>query len=299
MTATLEFLGSPDITRLGWTLVHFLWQGAVLGAAFAAVRSTLGKAPPNTRYLAGCLTLLLMAACVVGTFAALGPAERLNLPPAAAGAAAPTSTDVRQIETLAPFFALSSALGDGAAGAWQVVEAGLPWGVGLWAVGVVLFSLRLAGGWLKVRQSRRGSCVPPEDPLCERFSELRQRLGVSRSRAQAADAAAGIPWAGARRTVRLRDQTPGSGGLGGSGPGSTSQNHHRHPAGRTVASPAVERSRQGGAETGRVAEPVLSRPSRGQGGAGLADRHSNSGGSPVGQLAGWAPGQPKPASGAA
>ncbi|MCB1128292.1 MAG: M56 family metallopeptidase, partial [Verrucomicrobiae bacterium] len=180
MTATLELLHSPDTTRLGWTLVHFLWQGAVLAAAFAAVRSTLRRTSANARYLAGCLTLLLMGTCVVGTFVTLGPAERFHSSTAPAVTPPPATLEIQSTAQVAPVIPRSPMISDRANGAWQAVESGLPWVVGLWALGVALFSLRLAGGWLKVRQSRRGSCLSPDDPLCERFRELRHRLRVSR-----------------------------------------------------------------------------------------------------------------------
>ncbi|MCP5523104.1 MAG: hypothetical protein H7A46_16330 [Verrucomicrobiales bacterium] len=180
MTATLELLHSPDTTRLGWTLVHFLWQGAVLAAAFAAVRSTLRRTSANARYLAGCLTLLLMGTCVVGTFVTLGPAERFHSSTAPAVTPPPATLEIQSTAQVAPVIPRSPMISDRANGAWQAVESGLPWVVGLWALGVALFSLRLAGGWLKVRQSRRGSCLSPDDPLCERFRELRHRLHASR-----------------------------------------------------------------------------------------------------------------------
>ena len=35
----IQFLSSqPWVERLGWTLVHFLWQGAAIAALYAAAR---------------------------------------------------------------------------------------------------------------------------------------------------------------------------------------------------------------------------------------------------------------------
>lgn len=180
MNPPLEFLQGPEIARLGWTLVHFLWQGTVMTVCFAAIRATIRKTSPNARYLAGCLTLLLMAVCVVGTFAMLGPGSLVDAVPSAARVSASQPGSTAPTAAFPPAPSVSPSFTAGSASTWQAVEAGLPWVVGLWALGVSLFSLRLAGGWLKVRQTRRASRVPPDDPLCQRFRELRQRLRVNR-----------------------------------------------------------------------------------------------------------------------
>ena len=56
------------ITALGWTLLHFVWQGAVVAALVAVAWPLLRAAPPNARYLAGCLALLLLAVAPLATY---------------------------------------------------------------------------------------------------------------------------------------------------------------------------------------------------------------------------------------
>jgi len=46
----------------GWTMLHYLWVGAVLGTAAMAARLGLRLAAANVRYLAALGSLLLMAA---------------------------------------------------------------------------------------------------------------------------------------------------------------------------------------------------------------------------------------------
>src|SRR5688500_12183382 len=55
--------------RLAWTLFHFVWEGAVIGAAFGVGRVALRRRSPNARYVLGCLCLLLMAVAPVLTYA--------------------------------------------------------------------------------------------------------------------------------------------------------------------------------------------------------------------------------------
>ena len=60
------------IRTLGWTLVHFLWQGAAIASLVACLDLVLRRATPQSRYLAACLGLLLMLASLLLTFYALG-----------------------------------------------------------------------------------------------------------------------------------------------------------------------------------------------------------------------------------
>ncbi len=52
---------------LGWALIHFLWQGALIALALAAVLGCLRDATSQARYLASCAALLVMALCVPAT----------------------------------------------------------------------------------------------------------------------------------------------------------------------------------------------------------------------------------------
>ena len=85
-------LARPEVERLGWVLLHFVWQGAVIAAlcavAFMALRRVSqagrrrGGAPvgsasgspesANLRYLIACAALLTMAACLPVTWLCVG-----------------------------------------------------------------------------------------------------------------------------------------------------------------------------------------------------------------------------------
>lgn len=45
------------VDSIGWTLVHFSWQGALVGAQTALALALLGRARPHTRYLVACAGL--------------------------------------------------------------------------------------------------------------------------------------------------------------------------------------------------------------------------------------------------
>lgn len=50
------------IASVGWTLVHFLWQGALIGCASAVLLMLLRNAKPQLRYLVACAGLFLCLA---------------------------------------------------------------------------------------------------------------------------------------------------------------------------------------------------------------------------------------------
>src|SRR6185312_3278713 len=63
----------PLIQSLGWTLLHFLWQGAVIAAGYAAVRLLVPADRAEIRYSAGLLALALIALCPPLTLAIVYP----------------------------------------------------------------------------------------------------------------------------------------------------------------------------------------------------------------------------------
>ena len=67
MSSLLALLNHPLAHRLGWVLLHSLWQGALIAAAFGLVRLALRRRSANARYLAGCLGLALILAAPAAT----------------------------------------------------------------------------------------------------------------------------------------------------------------------------------------------------------------------------------------
>jgi len=70
----IQFLGAqPWVDRLGSTLLHFLWQGALIAAVYAVARRFAARSSPNVRYVLACAALALMAASVGLTWVATVP----------------------------------------------------------------------------------------------------------------------------------------------------------------------------------------------------------------------------------
>src|SRR5215510_11953837 len=67
MSAPLAF-DRATIDALGWTLLHFVWQGVLIAMAFAGVDRWLSRGSANVRYLVACGTLLVMLLIPIATF---------------------------------------------------------------------------------------------------------------------------------------------------------------------------------------------------------------------------------------
>jgi len=64
------------VERLGWTLVHFVWQGAVIATLYAAARLWMGRGlSSSARYLISCSALAVMMAAPLVTWIVLQPSD--------------------------------------------------------------------------------------------------------------------------------------------------------------------------------------------------------------------------------
>ncbi len=123
----------PWVQALGWTLLHFIWQGLVVGIGFGAVRALLPKTHCHARYAAGLVALAALAAWPLATFIALQPqtsATALAIAsPLLSDAGAGAITDGTGVAALAP------------------IDHLLPLLVFLWSAGVMLMAARALREW--------------------------------------------------------------------------------------------------------------------------------------------------------
>lgn len=156
------------VPMLGRALLHFLWQGAVIGLMAAAALQLLRNARPQTRYAVACAALL---ACL------LAPAMYLI------GQIGTTTDAVAPASTLAPavFTAIATQPAP-ALDAWSIrLDAGLPLIVAMWAAGACVLSLRMAMGvaWLgRLRTTPQG---PAHAAWQARLDALCGVLGLHRA----------------------------------------------------------------------------------------------------------------------
>lgn len=163
---------APDVLRnLGLALSHFIWQGAAI-AAIAAAAIALARSA-SSRYLIGVAALLGMVAAPVATFMVLR-----NTPSGANQFANPNAPFILPASPAAKIAALpNTALRQAPA----LSANALNWLVAAWFAGVLLFSLRTAGGFFVVARLRRRDSEPVTSELLSVCRELQLRLGINRA----------------------------------------------------------------------------------------------------------------------
>jgi beta-lactamase regulating signal transducer with metallopeptidase domain len=148
----------PWAERLGWTLVHFIWQGAAIGLALAIARIWMTSA--RSRHSAACIALAAMSLSPLATLAWLNGHD-----------AAPASVTPALVFSQVPT----------PAGPVTAVAPGLlPWVVAVWLAGVVLLSMRLAGGWISAARLRYSGARPAPEEWQTLFEDLVSRMDVGR-----------------------------------------------------------------------------------------------------------------------
>ena len=163
---------SPELLQaLGWTLLHFVWQGAALAALFAVTNALCRRA--TTRYALAVMALALMMAAPLITFAGLTRQKDTAVRYGARGDSSPA---------LEPVEGVSLAAGPLAPARETPARqpAGILWCVEAWFLGVLLLSLRTAGGLFLVEKMRRSESRPVARELYEKCSALQSKMGLER-----------------------------------------------------------------------------------------------------------------------
>lgn len=150
------------VASVGWTLVHFLWQGALIGCATAVLLTVLRNSRPESRYLAACTGLFLCLAW---------PATELTL-----RLQGSTGTDGDAMVLFAAGLVAGSPIDEG----WGALLADqLSWIVGTWAVCALAMALRMVLGLLWIG---RAAAQERQDPAWQaRAERLAAQFGIGRA----------------------------------------------------------------------------------------------------------------------
>lgn len=135
----------PWVQALGWTLLHFVWQGALVGIVFAVLRALIPAGHCNARYANGLAALVLM---LVFPLVTLFTILRAEVPAEATSPAAVAVSAVHAIAESAAPAALSA------------MDTALQWVVCLWIAGVLLMAYRSWYQWRSLMQIARKWAQP-------------------------------------------------------------------------------------------------------------------------------------------
>jgi len=180
------------VEHLGWVLVHFMWQGLAIALALAGLLALTSPAQAKLRYVFSCAALVLMLAATFVTAGQLSIQSRATheivTPTVRLTSAANMSSQTSPGES-------GATIGVGkttahASQSWRdrlaewvgpVVQRSVPWLVLMWVVGVLVMSLRLAGGWWRTRALRVDGVSAGPAWAEEKLATLSARLGINRA----------------------------------------------------------------------------------------------------------------------
>ncbi|WP_422979203.1 M56 family metallopeptidase [Undibacterium sp. Ji49W] len=158
---------------LGWPLLHFVWQGALIASVSAILLAICRNARPQLRYLIACSAMLL---CLL--WPALGVFQQWQSPQAMSLEAA-MQLAANSALPLDLVWVRESALA-------AHIESYLPLIVAIWSTGVALMMVRLGLGLLWVYRLGRHLPQPQQDLLLQyrqwqaRTGQMAQQLGITR-----------------------------------------------------------------------------------------------------------------------
>ena len=160
------WVGQAWVEQLGWTLIHFLWQGALVAAIYGIARRSR---TPQLRYLLACVALTAMVAAPIVTYIAITPAS------------APANPFVGTIP-------VSSAVADSASAPIATLSPAtrafhddvMPWLVLAWFSGATVFWIRLTGSWIVATRMRSMLVRPAPREWQHKLNEIAARIRVSR-----------------------------------------------------------------------------------------------------------------------
>src|SRR6185369_10669002 len=160
----ITLLNQPWTERLGWTLLHFLWQGILVAALYALARALAGgRISARGRYALACAALLAMTAAPALTYWSLGNSEQ------AARIGDLTDWGAKQIAAGVAYSPITDP--------WQQAMPGI---VMAWFAGAAACSLRLLMGLISVAALRRSRPAPVLTEWQQTLDRLIERMHVSR-----------------------------------------------------------------------------------------------------------------------
>jgi beta-lactamase regulating signal transducer with metallopeptidase domain len=163
---------------LGWTLLHFVWQGALIAIFLAVALATLRNASANVRYATSCGAMLLMLLSAATTFILLADRANPQNAPAVGGfsvrpwIAAPVATRITTLPGSMDY---------------------LPVLVWVWFGGVIALSIRSLGGWAWAERLARRYTWAAEPVWEQKFAALAARLSISKPVRLAVSALVQVP----------------------------------------------------------------------------------------------------------
>lgn len=201
MNGWRELLESSWVQALGWTLLHFLWEGALIGLIASILFRFTRRASAQARYLVACMLLALCGVAPVVSFTLIAAPLWISgsPPPGRLTLAVQSGSSVSGLSQLAEKAAISSrapkngspdavehqGAADGTS--WNFLRDDLQesanrvarWLVPFWLVGVVVMGLRLGTDWLRIQYWRWTSTPVVDAVLIALVDRLQKEMNFA------------------------------------------------------------------------------------------------------------------------
>src|SRR5260370_34615242 len=177
---SISWLSRGEVVALGWTLLHFCWQGTAVAVAYSVVDRMTSRATSGVRYAVALIALLLMPVVVAATFV---EEMRVAAPSHANGQAAGANSSLRVDGRQGPVLQeipLTLALAVERPNSWLVARAErvLPWVDCVWILGVLLVAVGAFGGLWQLEQVRRRARTLVPEELGHSFKRICDQVQV-------------------------------------------------------------------------------------------------------------------------
>jgi beta-lactamase regulating signal transducer with metallopeptidase domain len=165
---------SSWIDATGWTLIHFVWQGSVIGVAAAAALRLCRRRSSEARYAVACLGLAAMLGSAAATAVIIGTARAEH-----GAASLAMDRTVSDVSIAAPQAGLAQPATARTKHRRLTMAAALPVVVWAWIAGVAALTIRLWGGCWRIHRLRTAALAQPPSCWERTAAQLAQRLRVS------------------------------------------------------------------------------------------------------------------------
>ncbi len=190
---TQIFINSKIVETIGWTLLHSLWQIALVAFVLFVLLKLLRRFPANGRYWLAVSALVCAVALPALTFYQLNKAaseqlsniefsqnrslqnpEKTFYTPESFALQTGNKTEFTNEQNLSVFGSLKNLQSYFS----RNLAAVLPFLVGIWLVGILLFSIRLIGGFRQLHKFKTHEISAPDKKWLDKFSGLCRRLNI-------------------------------------------------------------------------------------------------------------------------
>ncbi len=187
------FLNSNTVENLGWTLLHSLWQIALVAFVLFLLLKIFRRSTANLRYWLSVFALIFSVALPVLTFYQLeknstyifssdkisraknlNAAEKPYFTPENFAIQNENNTESANIKTVGFFDSIKNLQNDFS----KNISFALPFLVGFWFIGILIFGLRLVGGFRQLYIFKTREISAPDKNWQSKFTTLCEQLNV-------------------------------------------------------------------------------------------------------------------------